>query len=136
LIEALQVWLREQLGRLSGRSKLAQAIRYTFNHWEGLCRFVDDGRIELDTNIVERAMRPIALGRKNALFAGSDSGGNHWSIVATLIQTAKLNGVEPLAWLADVLKRMVSGQTKHHQLDQLLPWNWKLPNQPQAISSG
>jgi transposase len=136
LVDALQGWLREQLDRLSGRSKLAQAIRYTFNHWEGLIRFLDDGRLELDTNIVERAMRPIALGRKNALFAGADSGGRHWSIVATLIQTAKLNGVEPLAWLADVLKRMVSGQTKRHELDKLLPWNWKLPNQPEPISSG
>jgi transposase len=135
LVEALQVWLREQLARLSGRSKLAQAIRYTFNHWNGLIRFLDDGRLEMDTNIVERAMRPIALGRKNALFAGADSGGRHWSIIATLIQTAKLNDVEPLAWLTDVLKRMVSGQTKHHELDQLLPWNWKLLNGPQTISS-
>jgi transposase len=135
VVEALQVWLREQLGRLSGRSKLAQAIRYTLNHWEGLIRFLDDGRLELDTNIVERAMRPIALGRKNALFAGADSGGRHWSIVATLIQTAKLNNIEPLAWLTNVLTRMVSGQTKRHELDRLLPWNWKLLNQPQAISS-
>ena len=135
LVEELQIWLREQLARLSGRSKLAQAIRYAFNHWEGLIRFLDDGRLELDTNIVERAMRPIALGRKNALFAGADSGGRHWSIVATLIQTAKLNDVEPLAWLTNVLMRMVSGQTKRHELDQLLPWNWKLPNDPQAISS-
>lgn len=78
----------------------------------------------------------MALGRKNALFAGADSGANHWAIVATLIQTAKLNEVEPLAWLADVLTRMVSGQTKRHELDRLLlPWNWKLLNQPQAISS-
>jgi hypothetical protein len=135
LVEALQVWLREQLGRLSSRSKLAQAIRYTFNHWNGLSRFLDDGRLELDTNIVERAMRPIALGRKNALFAGADSGGRHWSIVATLIQTARLNNVEPLAWLTDVLTRMVSGQTKRHDLDRLLPWNWKLMNKPQAVSS-
>mgnify|MGYP001788395018 CR=1 FL=1 len=135
LVEELQIWLREQLARLSGRSKLAQAIRYAFNHWEGLIRFLDDGRLELDTNIVERAMRPIALGRKNALFAGADSGGRHWSIVVTLIQTAKLNDVKPLAWLTNVLMRMVSGQTKRHELDQLLPWNWKLPNDPQAISS-
>jgi len=68
---------------------LAQAIRYALNHWDGLSRFLDDGRFELDTNIVERAMRPVALGRKNALFAGADSGGHHWSIVATLIQTAQ-----------------------------------------------
>jgi transposase len=135
LVEALQGWLREQLGRLSGRSKLAQAIRYTLNHWEGLGRFLDDGRLEMDTNIVERAMRPIALGRKNALFAGADSGAIHWAIVATLIQTAKLNDVEPLAWLADVLKRVVSGRTKRHELEQLLPWNWKTLNEPQAISS-
>lgn len=89
----------------------------------------------MDTNIVERAMRPIALGRKNALFAGADSGAIHWAIVATLIQTAKLNDVEPLAWLADVLKRVVSGRTKRHELEQLLPWNWKTLNEPQAISS-
>jgi transposase len=139
LVEALQVWLRAQLGRLSGRSKLAQAIRYTFNHWNGLIRFLDDGRLELDTNIVERAMRPSALGRKNALFAGADSGGRHWSIIATLIQTAKLNNVEPLDWLTDVLERVVSGETKRHELDQLLPWNWKAPgapDPPEAISSG
>jgi transposase len=136
LVEALQVWLREQLARLSGRSTLAQAIRYAFNHWTGLVRFLDDGRLELDTNIVERAMRPIALGRKNALFAGADSGGRHWSVLATLIQTAKLNNVEPLAWLTDVLQRMVSGKTKHHELDQLLPWNWKAPNAPEPIRSG
>jgi hypothetical protein len=135
LVEALQNWLRTQLDRISGRSKLAEAIRYALKHWEGLIRFLDDGRLELDTNIVERAMRPIALGRKNALFAGADSGGRHWSIVATLIQTAKLNDVEPLAWLTDVLMRMVSGQTKRHELDQLLPWNWILLSKPQVISS-
>jgi transposase len=81
-------------------------------------------------------MRHIALGRKNALFAGADSGGRHWSIVATLIQTAKLNDVEPLAWLTDVLMRIVSRQTKRHELNQLLPWNWKLPNPPEPIRSG
>ena len=86
--------------------------------------FLDDGRAALDTNMVERAMRPVAIGRKNALFAGADSGGRHWAIVATLIQTAKLNGVEPQAWLTDVLERIVSGRTKHNQLDTLLPWNW------------
>jgi transposase len=135
LVAALQNWLRTQLDRISGRSKLAEAIRYALKHWEGLIRFLDDGRLELDTNIVERAMRPIALGRKNALFAGADSGGRHWSIIATLIQTAKLNDVEPLAWLTDVLMRMVSGQTKRQELDQLLPWNWILLSEPQVISS-
>src|SRR5271165_7117671 len=125
LVEAMHVWLNEQLGRISGRSALAQAIRYALNHWDGLILFLDDGRLELDTNTVERAMRPVALGRKNALFAGADSGGRHWAIIATLIQSAKLNDVDPLAWLTDVLERIVSGRTKRHELDTLLPWNWK-----------
>jgi transposase len=135
LVDAMHVWLRALLDRLSGRAALAQAIRYALNHWDGLSRFLDDGRFEVDTNIVERAMRPVALGRKNALFAGADSGGHHWSIVATLIQTAKLNGVEPLAWLADVLERIVSGQTKRHELDTLLPWNWTSQHRAVRFSS-
>lgn len=135
LVEAMHAWFTDLLGRLSGRAALAQAIRYALNHWDGLNRFLDDGRFELDTNIVERAMRPVALGRKNALFAGADSGGKHWAIVATLIQTAKLNDVDPLAWLTDVLKRIVSGQTKRNQLDTLLPWNWKPRDEVQSISS-
>ena len=117
LVEALHTRLTGLLERLSGRSTLAQAIRYALNHWNGLILFLDGGRFELDTNIVERAMRPVALGRTNARFAGADSGAKHWAIVATLIQTAKLNDVEPLAWLTDVLKRVVSGQTKRNQLD-------------------
>jgi hypothetical protein len=125
LVEAMRTWLTEQLGRISGRSTLAQAIRYALNHWDGLVLYLDDGRLELDTNTVERAMRPVALGRKNALFAGSDSGGRHWAIVATLIQSAKLNDVDPLAWLTDVLERIVSGRTRRHELDTLLPWNWR-----------
>jgi hypothetical protein len=126
LVEAMQAWLAETLGRISGRSALAQAIRYALNHWSGLVLFLDDGRLELDTNTVERAMRPVALGRKNALFAGSDSGGRHWAIIATLIQSAKLNDVDPLAWLTDVLERIVSGRTKRHELDTLLPWcRWR-----------
>lgn len=136
LVEAMHAWLTDLLGRLSGRSTLAQAIRYALNHWKGLVRFLDDGRFELDTNIVERAMRPVALGRKNALFAGADSGGKHWAMVATLIQTAKLNNVEPLAWLTDVLKRIVSGQTKRNQFDTLLPWNWKHQGEVAQVNSG
>jgi len=88
LVETMHTWLNENLERISGRSTLAQAIRYALNHWTGLILFLDDGRLELDTNTVERAMRPVALGRKNALFAGSDSGGEHWALVATLIHTA------------------------------------------------
>ncbi len=88
--------------------------------------FLDDGRIEMDTNTVERVIRPITLTRKNALFAGSDGGARHWAIAMTLIQTAKLNGVEPMAWLTDVLERMVSGHIKSHEVAGLLPWNWRL----------
>ena len=87
--------------------------------------FLDDGRVELDTNTVERAIRPIALGRKNHLFAGSDGGGRTWATVASLIQTAKLNDVEPFAYLKDVLERIVSGKTPNNRLDELLPWAWK-----------
>jgi transposase len=126
LVEALHPWLVAQLERVSGKSALAEAIRYALRHWQGLALFLDDGRLELDTNTVERAIRPIALGRKNALFAGSDGGARHWATVASLVATAKLNGVEPLAWLTDVLERMVSGRTRSHELHQLLPWAWKV----------
>ena len=129
------MWLTETSDRISGRSALAQAIRYALNHWSGLVPFLNDGCLELDTNTVERAMRPVALGRKNALFAGADSGGEHWALVATLIQTAKLNLLDPLAWLTDVLERIVSGQTKRNESDTLLPWNWKPACMPTTISS-
>jgi transposase len=135
MVEALHAWLTVQLGRVSGRSTLAGAIRYALRHWTGLVLFLEDGRLELDTNVIERAIRPIALGRKNALFAGSDGGARHWAIVASLMATAKLNGVEPLAWLTDVLERMVSGRTKAHELERLLPWNWKAERLAAAINS-
>src|SRR3954454_6619113 len=103
----------------------AEAIRYALRHWPGLVLFLEDGRLELDTNVIERAIRPIALGRKNSLFAGSDGGGRHWALVARLVADAELNGVEPLAWLTDVIERVVSGRTKAHELERLLPWAWK-----------
>ena len=86
-----------------------------------------------DTNVIERAIRPIALGRKNALFAGSDGGARHWAIVASLIAIAKLNGVEPLAWLTDVRERVVVGRTKATELARLLPWNWQAERLKAAI---
>ena len=125
IVDALHGWLTVQLARVSGKSGLAEAIRYALRHWQGLVLFLDDGRLELDTNTIERAIRPIALGRKNSLFAGSDGGARHWAIVASLVATAKLNGVEPLAWLTDVLERMVSGRPKAHELERLLPWTWQ-----------
>ena len=127
VVEALHAWLQAHLGRVSAASDLAKAIRYALRHWPGLTVFLDDGRVEMDSNVVERAIRPVAINRKNALFAGSDGGALHWAIAMTLIQTAKLNGVEPMAWLTDVLERIVSRQTKATELDSLLPWNWR-PN--------
>jgi len=99
----------------------------TLSHWPALCRFLGDGRIELDTNTVERASRPVALGRKNHLFAGSDGGAARWATAAPLLATGKLNDVEPFAYLKDVLGHMSSGQPMS-RLDDLLPWNWTPPD--------
>ncbi len=125
ILNALKPWLEKQQKRISAKTKLADTIGYALNRWDGFALFLDDGRIELDTNVVERAIRPITLGRKNALFAGSDRGAAHWAIAASIIQTCHLNHVEPFAYLKDVLERMVSGQTKANQIDDLMPWKWK-----------
>ena len=90
-----------------------------------MTRFLNDGRVELDTNPVERAIRPVTLGRKNHLFAGSDGGGHRWAVISSLITTCKLNDVEPYAYLRDVLQRMIDGHPAN-RLDELLPWSWKL----------
>ena len=121
LIDALEPWLRARLETISQKGKLAEAIRYALVRREGLARFLDDGRIELDSNTVERAIRPLALNRKNSLFAGSDGGGEHWAVLASLVETCKLNDVEPQAYIADVLTRLVNGHP-NSRLDQLLPW--------------
>jgi len=123
LVEAMKPWLKTQLGRIPGRGGLAEAIRYALSRWPALCRFLDDGRIELDNNSVERAIRPVALGRKNHLFAGSDDGAERWATVCSLIASAKLNEVEPFTYLKDVLQRMTEGHPMS-RLDELLPWNW------------
>jgi len=91
-----------------------------------LTRFLDDGRIDLDSNIVERSMRPQALTRKNALFAGHDDGAENWAIVASLIETCKLNGIDPYVYLAEVLSRLVN-LWPNARMDELLPWNWAAP---------
>jgi transposase len=125
LVEAMKTWLEQELARVSAKSALAQAIRYARRHWKGLGLFLEDGRVEIDSNTVERTMRPIKLGAKNHLFAGSDGGAESWAMIASLIQTARLNAVEPFAYLRDVLERIVSGQTKANELSSLLPWAWK-----------
>ncbi|MEA2909878.1 MAG: transposase [Bradyrhizobium sp.] len=123
VVQTLKAWLETELIRLPPRSGLADAIRYALVRWDALCRYLDDGRVELDTNTVERAIRPIALGRKNHLFAGSDGGADRWAIVCSLITTAKLNNREPYAYLKHVLERMTNGHPAN-RLDDLLPWNW------------
>jgi transposase len=126
IVEALEPWLKAKLDLISQKTRLAEAIRYALARWEGLTRFLDDGRIEIDSNTVERAIRPIALNRKNALFAGSDGGGEHWAIIASLIETCKLNGVEPHAYLTGVLTKIVNGHP-NSRLDDLLPWAYVSP---------
>ena len=123
ILEAFEPWLRARLETVSQKSKLAEAIRYALSRWEGLTLFLDDGRIEIDNNTVERAIRPLALNRKNALFAGSDGGAEHWAVLATLIETAKLNAIDPEAYLTDVITRIVQGHPQS-QIDALMPWNY------------
>ncbi len=124
IADSLAPWLTEQLALISQKTKLAEAIRYTLSRWDGLTSFIDDGRIEIDSNTVERSIRPIALNRKNALFAGSDAGAEHWATIASLIETAKLNGVEPMAYLTDVITNIVNGHP-NSQIDELLPWSYR-----------
>lgn len=121
LVEAFEPWLRLKLQLISQKTKLAEAIRYTLSRWQGLCLFLDDGRVEIDNNVVERSIRPLAITRKNALFAGSDGGAEHWATIASLIETCKLIGVEPYAYLADVIARIVESHPQS-RLDELLPW--------------
>jgi len=121
ILDEFEPWLRTKLETISQKTKLAEAIRYALSRWKGLTRFIDDGRIEIDSNVVERAIRPIALNRKNALFAGSDGGGKHWAVVASLIETCKLNDIDPEAYLADVIAKIVNGHP-NRQIDELLPW--------------
>ncbi len=126
ILDAIEPWLREKLTLISQKSKLAEAIRYALSRWDGLTRFIDDGRIEIDSNVVERAIRPIALNRKNALFAGSDGGAENWGIVASLIETCKLNGVDPQAYMAVVLTKIIGGHLAS-KLDELMPWAYAPP---------
>ncbi len=126
IVDALEPWLREKLALISQKTKLAEAIRYALSRWDGLTRFIDDGRIEIDSNVVERTIRPIALNRKNALFAGSDGGGENWAIIASLIETCKLNGVHPMAYMTDVLAKIVDGHLAS-KLDELMPWAYAPP---------
>ena len=121
LLAAMETWLRTILQTISQKLKLAEAIRYTLSRWEGLTRFIEDGTIEMDSNTVERSIRPITLTRKNALFAGSDGGAEHWAVVASLIETCKLNNVDPEAYLGATITRIIQGHPQS-RIDDLLPW--------------
>ena len=133
LVEDLEPWLRSKLQLISQKTKLAAAIRYTLSRWQGLCLFLEDGHVEIDNNVVERSIRPLALTRKNALFAGSDGGAEHWATIASLIETCKLIGVEPYAYLADVITRIVDGHP-NSRLDELLPWTYPVTPNLRAVA--
>jgi hypothetical protein len=117
----MHAWLSQLLGRVSAKSELAQAIGYSLARWQALTRYCDDGRIEMDNNAAERALRGVALGRGNYLFMGSDAGGERAAAIYSLVQTAKLNGLDPEAYLREVLGRIAEHPI--NRIDELLPWN-------------
>ena len=123
IVEALHPWLDAKLGRLSSASKLARHIRYARKRWNDLTRFLDDGRVEMDTNPVENLIRPVPVTRKNALFAGNDDGARTWERCASPLGTCKLNGVNPQTYLTVTLRRIVDMHPMS-QVDELLPWNF------------
>ena len=122
-VEAFRQWAEQNLTRIPGKSDLAKAFRYGLSRWDSFCLFLEDGRIAIDNNAAERAMRPIGIGRKNWLFAGADTGAETLARAMTLIETAKMNGLDPQAWLADLLDHI--HDHKINRIDELLPWNWK-----------
>ena len=124
LVAAFGQWLQQQRLRVSAKSRLGEKLAYIHHHWEGLQTFLHDGRVEIDSNSVENLIRPIALSRKNALFAGHDEGGKAWGRIASLIETAKINGDEPFAYLKTTLEAIANGHPKS-AIDDLLPWNFK-----------
>lgn len=125
MVSALEHWLRDQRALLSKHAKVAKAIDYLLSpdHWPGFTRFLDDGRICLTNNSAERSLRGVALGRKSWLFAGSERGGHRAAFMYSMIGTAKLNNIDPQAWLADVIARI--SDLPVSRLPELLPWQWK-----------
>jgi transposase len=129
LLEALHDWMLQQRRRLSGKSTLGKALQYALNRWDALVRYVEDGRLSIDNNLAERLLKDIAVTRKNYLFVGSDAGGQRAAIIYTLAETAKLNGLDPEAYIAAVLDRLAGGHPIS-RIDELLPWNFKPNRQP------
>ena len=124
LVEDFGVWLAGWRARLSAKSRAGEKLAYFANHWDGLRVYLEDGRVEIDSNAVENTIRPIALGRKNAMFAGHDEGGRAWGRIASLIETAKMNAVEPFAYLTATLEALAN-EHPQSRLDELLPWNFR-----------
>jgi transposase len=124
-IATFKVWLDHVRTQVSAKSPTGAALKYIAKYWDGLILFLDDGRIEMDSNAVERTIRPIALQRKNALFAGHDAGAQNWAMLASLIETCKLNRIEPHNYLTGILTAILNGH-KQKDIDQLLPWNFKI----------
>ena len=122
MVADCRLWLTQQRGRISAKSRLGEQLCYIHRHWEGLQIFLTDGRLEMDANLVANTIRPITLNRKNALFAGHDEGGRTWARMASLIETCKLNAVDPYTWLATTLRAIVGGQ-RQSKVRELLPWN-------------
>ena len=133
LVSELESWMRNERARLSRHANVAKAIDYMLKRWAAFARFLSDGRICLTNNAAERALRGIAIGRKNWLFAGSDRGGERAASMYTLFATAKLNNVDPQAWLADVLRRIADHPAR--RLHELLPWNWHAPTAERAAAA-
>ncbi len=129
LVTELRSWFEAQITKLPARGPTTDAIRHALNHWDGLCRFLDDGHIELDSNSVERSMRPVALSRKNSLFAGSNEGGANRACLASLIETCKLNHVNPQTYFTDLITRLVNGWPQN-RIDELMPWHWAIQQPP------
>ncbi|WP_146851832.1 IS66 family transposase, partial [Acidomonas methanolica] len=121
-VEAFHAWCQAQLARIPGKGELAKAIRYALNRWPAFTLFLEDGRVAIDNNAAERAVRPVCIGRKNYLFAGSDAGGDNIADAMTIIESAKLSGLNPHNYLADVIARI--NDHKVNRLHELLPWNW------------
>lgn len=121
IVEDLRQYLEARNRQVSAKAKLGEAIRYALTRWDGLIRFLDDGRIDLDSNTVERSIRPLALNRKNALFAGSDEGGDNWAVIATLIENCKLSGIDPHRWLSETLAKLANGH-QANRVHELMPW--------------
>ena len=124
IVNAFGVWLGEQRSRVSPRSRLGEKLTYIANQWDGLLVFLHDGRVEIDSNLVENRIRPLKLTTKNALFAGHDEGAHAWARIATLIETCKMNGVEPYAWLKSTLEKIAAGHPQS-RIAELLPWNFQ-----------